>query len=40
MVANPRSLILLWPVPSPIRASFVRRRFPFELSPRPQTVTP
>ena len=28
MVANPRSLILLWPIPSPSRLPFVRRRFP------------
>jgi hypothetical protein len=40
MVANPRSLTLLWPIPSPSRLPFVRRRFPFSLSPRPQTVTP
>ena len=39
MVANPRSLILLWPIPSPNRLPFVRRRFPFVFSPRPQTVT-
>ncbi len=33
MVANPRSLILLWPIPSPNRLQFVRRRFPFVTIP-------
>ena len=40
MVANPRSLVLLWPIRAPSRLPFVRRRFPFVFSPRPQTVTP